>query len=77
MGVICKKKVCGCGNNWVIKIVCATNCERCKREATLRGGGGGGGGGHATHYSIKMLKFTMALISVSSHPMYTVHAQNI
>ena len=50
MGVICKKKVCGSGDNWVIKIVCATNCERRKREATLSvrvcvcGGGGGGGG---------------------------------
>ena len=42
----------GGGDNWVINIFGATNCERHKRETTL---GGvyvcvclGGGGGHAT-----------------------------
>ena len=38
MGVICKEKVGG-GDNWVINIFGATNCER-RREAMLGGGGG-------------------------------------
>ena len=47
-----------------------------------RGGGGGGGGegglevcGLSEYYFL--MKVIVALISVSSHPMYTVHAQNI
>ena len=44
---------------------------------THSGGRGVGGGGHATPYSIKVLKVIVALIFVSSHPVYTVRAQNI
>ena len=56
--------VWGGGYNWDIKIFNATNCERRSREATLS-------------ECFGKMKVIVALISVSSHPLYTVHAQNI
>ena len=69
----------GWGDNWHIKIFNATNCEGRTREATLAVCvcvyvGGGGGGGLICFLKMKVI---VALISVSSHPLYTVHTQNI
>ena len=65
------------GDNWVINIFGATNCERHKRETTL-------GGvcvcvclGACNPHTGNVLKVIVALISVSLHPKYIVHALNM
>ena len=54
----------------------------CKKKVCVCGGGGGGRAGGGNNWVIKIFGATnceviVALISVSSHPLYTVHAQNI
>ena len=51
----------------------------CKEKVVGGGGGGGGQLGYKNIWCEKVwkMKVIVALISVSSHPVYTVHAQNI
>ena len=74
MGVICKKKVGEIIGSHKYLVRVTANAVSAKPRW---GGGGGVWGWHATPTPELFLKVIVAMLSVSAHPMYTVHAQNI